>query len=75
MKKFVVISTGTDSEGPWAHQVGRGLFETPDAALAEFRKDWSKRIKFELYQLDTGTYQIRNEEDGRIDGLVVPLEI
>lgn len=74
MRKFVVISVGSDSEGPWAHQTCRGIFETPDAALAEFKKDWSKNIKFELYQLETGTFQIRNE-DGRVDGLIVPLEV
>jgi len=74
MKKFVVISAGSDSEGLWAHQTCPGLFDTPNAALAEFRKDWSRASRFELHQLETGAFQIIHQDDGRVDGLIVPIE-
>ena len=76
MKKFIVISAGSDSEGPWVHQTFRGSFETPGAALEEFQKDWgSSKMEFKLFKLETGTFQILGEEEGQVYGFIVPVEV
>lgn len=72
MRRLIVVSAGVDSDGVWAHQACPGVFETPDAALAAFKKDWSEDIEFYLERLDTGTYRIMRDEI--VEGLIVPIE-
>ena len=74
MKKFAVITTGADEAGEWAHQVCPGLFDTPDSALAEFRKGWNNGVEFELKQLETGTFQVLQHDEGIVEALVLPIE-
>lgn len=73
LKRFILVATGSDDEGPWAHQTLPGFFDNPDDALREFRKDWSKGTEFRLHELETGTYQIIRDGDDRVDGFIVPV--